>query len=106
MTPSLYGLVVRLTSFIDVPNNFPLNHSRPRVNDDVQIVQRASDTLTNGSGLALEVGGIFVGWVREGELTQVLALGTPRSGRIRRIIRTFWWNKGGGKYCEGEVDVF
>lgn len=95
-----------LTGFTDVPNNFPLNHSRPRVDDDVQIVQRTSDTLTYGRGLALEVGGVFVGWVREGELTQVLALGVPRSGRIRQITRTFWWNEGGGECCEGVIDVF
>ena len=86
---SLHGLVRWLTGCTDVPNNFPLNHSRPQDGDDVQLIQRASDTLVQGGGVALELaGGVFVGWVNEGEVSEVLALGLPRSGRICRITRT------------------
>ena len=38
----------------DAPNNFPLAHRRPQLNDNVIIQYRQSDTIRQGGGYALE----------------------------------------------------
>ena len=101
----------------DARNNFPLAHSRPQLNDNVIIQYRQSDTMRQGGGYALEAQGLFLGWIRAGDIDTIRNLGgeggeggedLPQrriTGRITGIARVFQWAQGGGTCVEGTVDT-
>ena len=87
---------------LDAPNNFPLVHRRPQLNNNVIIQHRQSDTMRQGGGYALEAQGLFLGWIRAGDIDKIRNLGgeggeggeeSPQRiiRRIASIIRVLQW---------------
>ena len=67
--------------------------------------------MTQGGGYAFEAQGLFLGWVRAGDLNAIRSLGGEEfgekslRGRIATISRVFQWQQGDGTYVEGTMDV-
>ncbi|KAF6238825.1 hypothetical protein HO173_003332 [Letharia columbiana] len=79
--------------FIYAPNNFPLAHRRPQLNDNVIIQYRQSDTMKQGGGYALEAQDLFLGWIRAGDLNAIRSLDGEESGLVgsRGILKVVRW---------------
>ena len=94
----------------DNPNNFPTAHRRPQANDMLEFIPRTSNTLTQSGGMALMkngYGGIFLGWVRQGQIGQIttrMSQIIPVQGRITVITRTYQYQ--GNTCSKSRVDVF
>ena len=70
-------------------------------------MSRTSDTMHPGnSGLAMMADTRFLGWIRWGQINEVQRRGAePYKGRITSIDREFEWAEGGGRCCEGLVEI-
>ena len=60
------------TCYLDNPNNFPTTHRNPHVGDTLKFISKASNTAQRGGGMALMSGEDFLGWVRTGQISQII----------------------------------
>ena len=94
-----------------MPANFPGANQFPGVGNNVIFLPRASNNLGSNGGIAMvdREGGTFFGWVRVWEIPTVLARMAqiqPVRGRVSAITDDFNHGPGGGRCCEGRVDIF
>ena len=61
--------------FIDNLNNFSTTHRRPQIDDAVEFISRASNTMQQSGGMVFmknDYGGTFLSWIKADQIVQII----------------------------------
>jgi hypothetical protein len=86
-----------MLTVLDSPNNFPGSYRAPQISDVITLHFRPSDTVAQ-NGIAIEINGVFLGWIRKVDIPIVspyLINNSALGGVIQSRNSHPWANKGG-----------